>query len=137
MKSLCWSLILAVAALVLGCRKPAAVDSLATTPPKVLDVNEVMASKESLFDREIVIKGFLALDFENINLYQSFKDYRQNTHHCVTVGVNDLLQREGKKHDHKEVVIRGLLVQDYVENGTICLSCCTDYAILPVSMNSK
>jgi len=54
----------------------------------------------------------------------------------VTVGVNDVLQRHAKKYNHKIVVIRGLLKSNYVEEGTACLSCCSDYAILPSSISS-
>jgi len=116
----------------------ALVGSLALGSPhrEVLHVKQVISERNSLFGAEISLKGYLVTDFENINVYESRGDFEENTGKCVTVGVNDVLQRDAKKYNHKVVVIRGLLKSNYVEEGTACLSCCSDYAILPSSISS-
>jgi hypothetical protein len=125
-----WPLSAAFIALAISCVAVADTSPNASTG-QPLSVQELITHKDSLFGTEVAVRGYLAVDFENINLYESRKDFKLNNRHCVTVGVNKLFQRKGKKYNHQVVTIRGLLKQDYVEKDAICLSCCSDYAILP------
>jgi len=115
----------------------AAADTFPSTAAKVLSVQEMISKKDSLFGMEVAVKGYLAVDFENINLYESRTDFKLNNRYCVTVGVSDLFKQQGKKYNHRLVVIRGVLKQDYIEKNAICLSCCSDYAILPSGISKK
>ena len=114
-----------------------AADLLREGASRTVEVKSIIGRRDCFFGRSVAVRGYLVLDFENINLYQSRKDFRLNNRHCVTVGVNDFFQREGKKHNHKVVVVRGLLKKDYVEPDAVCLSCCSSYAILPDAIGAK
>lgn len=97
-------------------------------------VREVVSDRESLFEKDVRIRGFLVADFENVNVYGSRSDFEKNTKNCVTLGVTRELKTKAVAKNHHYVHIYGQLHRDYVKSDEICLSCCTSYAILPVSI---
>jgi hypothetical protein len=104
---------------------------------QALTVSEVVANRNALFGRKIAVSGYVALDFENINLYQSRSEYKRNGRNCITLGVNRFFQKEGPKYRHKLVVVVGVLQPNYVKAHEVCLACCSPYAIIPIAISLR
>ena len=115
-----------------SCTSNGSVDVPAAARPRTID--SVMAEQDDLFGREVSVRGYLALDFENTNIYQSKNDFERNSRRCITIAIDDFVQQAGPKHNHQFVLVRGTLQKDYVKNDEMCLSCCTDYAVVPNSI---
>jgi hypothetical protein len=97
-------------------------------------VRKIVSDRESLFEKDVYIHGFLVADFENINVYGSRSDFERNNRNCITLGVTDELKAKAAAKNHKYVRIDGQLHRDYIKSDELCLSCCTTYAILPTSI---
>jgi hypothetical protein len=98
---------------VLGC-------SSAIASPITLSVAELLENPEAYLNKEIVVKGFANIRFEDVNIYDA-----DQSNQCLSLLVpTKEFEKYKAKFDGKRTAIRGTITSPACPEGSICTWIC-------------
>ena len=110
-----------------------------TTPSSdALTVQDALARAEMLDGSQVVVSGYLVLEFEDHNLYTSRRDAVQkveNEKRCIALTLTEDVYSEWKDRDMTSVQVSGVLNKDYCGPNEFCPYACNQIAIEKVEIS--